>query len=176
MLITMEEYRAMLGLEDVNEEQAEAAIRAAEELIGKYLRRRLALDEYTEERYFDAPRGGMQLRAYPVEEILEIEGAQVKHLDAENGILRFERPAAGAVRCRYRGGMDEIPMAIRQACALMAQALTESAGNGGRALMSERLGDYQVMFYNNQESRTASAEGLSPAAAALLAPYRSINR
>ena len=114
----------------------------------------------------------MQLRAYPVEKIEALTGAEQKHLDRENGILRFEKPACGAVVCRYTGGLEPIPAAILQACTLVTQALLQTADNGGKTLMSERLGDYQVMFYQGKEGQAASLEGLSPAAAALLAPYR----
>lgn len=176
MLITVDEYQEMLGLADVNEEKAESALEAAENLIEKYLRRRIAVQERTETTYFDMPCDRMQLKGYPVQEVGSLTGAEMKHLDAENGILRFARPVTGAVSCTYTGGMGTAPAAILQACALLAQAIEQSADNGGQTVMSERLDDYQVMFYNATEGRETKLEGFCPAAAALLNPYRGINR
>lgn len=175
MLITYEEYTAMMGNAEADREKTEAALDAAGEMIQKWLHRKILQGEYTEERYFDRPRDRMHLRGYPVAEVSLLTGARQKHLDKENGILRFEAPVCGAVSCTYTGGLEAIPTPIRQACALIAQALMQAADNGGKSMMSERLGDYQVMFYQAKEGRESELDGLSPAAAALLAPYRGIN-
>ena len=176
MLITVDDYMDMMGLADANEDRAASALEAAENLIEKYLRRRIEVREYTEKTYFDIPCDRMQLKGYPVQEVGSLTGAEMKHLDAENGIVRFVRPVIGAVSCTYTGGLGTVPAAIRQACALLAQAIEQSADNGGKTVMSERLGDYQVMFYNATEGRETKLEGFCPAAAALLNPYRGINR
>ena len=52
--------------------------------------------------------------------------------------------------------------------ALMVLSLRRSIENDGQALMSERLGDYQMMYYQQQ----GTAASISPVADALLLPWK----
>lgn len=175
-LITVEQLAQMTGRKISGTDEAamlEALIDAASGLIEVKLGRKLALDDYVQRRFLLGNTA--LLGAYPVESIASVclDGVELTSwkLDDAAGILRFPRRVCGQLEVSYRGGYEEIPAAIMQACALITLSLRRSMENDGQTLMSERLGDYQMMYYQ-QQSSAQSTGAISPAAEALLLPYK----
>lgn len=176
MLIDVAQLSQMTGrkISDADESaMLETLIEAASGLIELRLGRKLALDDYVQRHFHHGDTA--LLEAYPVEQVtsVRLDGIELTDwkLDDEAGILRFPRRVCGQLEVSYRGGFDEIPPAILQACALIALSLRRSVENDGQTLMSERLGDYQMMYYQ-QQSSSQGAGAISPVADALLLPYR----
>ncbi len=170
--LTTDEFYAMTGKtdSDIGEDMLEALIEAASGMAEMKLGRKLALGDYAQRR-FHAGRTAL-LEAYPVESVtaVRLDGVALDQwqLDAENGILRLPWNVEGLLEVEYTGGLEEIPIAVKQACALIALSLNTSIENSGQMLMSERLSDYQMMYYQQQNGSAS----ISPAADALLLPWK----
>lgn len=177
MLMSLEELRGMAtDIADAGDEALTQALAAASGLIEARLGRKLLKGDYTYSQLL--PEGRVVLLdAWPVTEVraVKIDGAATERwlLDAERGIILLDRPPHALVAVEYTGGLDYVPVPIRQAVALTALAIHSSVEHKGQTLMSERLGDYQEMYYNAAEGKTISA-ALSPAAEALIAPWRRV--
>ena len=175
-LLTVEEFYAITGKSEaeIGAEMLEALIGAASGMVEIKLGRKLALDDHVQRR-FHAGRTVL-LEAYPVMSVSEVllDGVPLEkwQLEEESGILRLPWNVEGLLEVKYRGGLNPIPMAIRQACALMALSLNSSVVNDGQSVMSERLDGYQMMYYQPKQE-SGRAPSLSPAADALLLPWRS---
>ncbi len=176
MLIEVDQLARMTGRQISGADESalfETLIEAASDLIERKLGRRLALGDYVQRHFHHGDTA--LLEAYPVERVSSalLDGIELTEwkLDDEAGILRFPRRICGQLEVRYRGGFAEIPAAIQQACALIALSLRRSVENDGQMLMSERLGDYQMMYYQQQPT-SQGAGAISPAADALLLPYK----
>jgi hypothetical protein len=175
-LMSVEELATMTGVSenDLNEDQAEALIDAAFSLIEAHLGRKLERGAYTQTRF----RAGdtVLLDGYPVASVssVTVDGKNVTDwkLDGENGILRFDEAVDGLVEVSYVGGLEEIPRAMKQAAALIVGSAQKSLENGGQTLMSERLSDYQMMYYQPTGGGAGGVASISPAAAALLLPWK----
>lgn len=161
-----------LGVKCADEDMITTAVT---QMIETYLRRRVVLDTYTE----TLPGAEMVLlHAYPVEEIVSVTDAAGKSLsyqiEMQEGVLRIIGTPPDRVKVVYRGGYDEMsmPMPIKYAAAILAQGLQKAVESGGQILMSERLSDYQVMYYNASGSGSGNTSAIAPAAMALLAPYK----
>lgn len=163
----------MTGAEE--SEALDLQIAAAEDLTDQYLGRTLEYGADTDVICPDDPRAVLLLKAYPVAAIADISdeiGMVTDYrADLEAGIVRLARPTRGDITINYTGGCATIPGAVKYAVVLLAQALISAGEYGGTNIMSERLDDYQIMYYN-KENASASVPALSRAAAALLAPYR----
>lgn len=174
-LMTVDELAQMTGRtfsDPAEKAMLETMIDAASGIIEQQLGRKLALGDYVQ-RHFHLGDTAL-LEAYPVETVTAVrldDGELTQwQLDDQAGILRFPRRLCGRLEVQYRGGFTEIPTAILQACALIVLSLRQSMANEGQVLMSERLGDYQMMYYQQQ---TASGSAtISPAATALLLPWK----
>lgn len=173
MLLDAKELRLLAGDSLTGtDEQLSMLIEAASGLIETRLGRRLEYDDYTQQKF--ASGRTVLLEAWPVEKIRSVtmNGETVNGwlLDADHGILMLPDGCCGLLTVKYTGGPEDIPAALKQACALTVLAMSRAIENGGQTLMSERLGDYQMMYYNNPAGSAIPA--LSPAAEALIAPYR----
>lgn len=177
MLMTIEELMLMAAeAADDSDEHLTLALQAASELIEARLGRKLLKGNYVYSRML--PEGRVVLlEAWPVTEVASVQVDRQEtdgwELDAERGILLLERPAVKRVTVLYTGGLDAVPEPVKQAVVLTALAIRTSTEHQGQTLMSERLGDYQEMYYNAAEGNQLSAV-LSPAAEALIAPWRRV--
>lgn len=171
-LLTVTELEQLTAA-PVGNDQAQmmdALIETATGMIERRLGRKLERGEYSVDRFVHART--VLLDAYPVETVryVRLDGATLDGwtLDTESGILTLPNRMCGRLEVEYRGGFTEIPAAIKQACALMVLSLRRSVENDGQALMSERLGDYQMMYYQ----QAGAATSISPVADALLLPWK----
>ncbi len=172
MLLTLEELKTMAPDLTGSDEALSDLIAAASALIEARLGRRLEKDDYDYRQLL--PDGRIVLLpAWPVDEVRAVraDGQAVADwlLDGPRGVLLLPLTPARLVEVEYTGGVDEIPAATRQAAGLTVLAMSRTVENSGQTLMSERLGDYQEMYYNSESTTT---QALSPAAEALIAPWR----
>lgn len=173
-LITADEFYTMTGKDSavIAREMLEGLLEAASGVAEIKLARKIKLGEYVQQRFI-AGRMAL-LEAYPVERVdkVTVDGREIADwkLDAANGILRLPWHIEGLLEVTYTGGMEHVPMAVKQACALIALSLNSAMENEGQTLMSERLGDYQMMYY--QPGAKGQSMSVSPAADALLTPYK----
>lgn len=171
-LLTVSELEQLTAtaVDSDQSQMIDALIETATGMIERRLDRKLERGDYTISRFVHART--VLLEAYPVEAVhsVRLDGATLVGwtLDAEAGILTLPQRMCGQLEVAYRGGFAEIPAAIKQACALMVLSLRRSMENDGQALMSERLGDYQMMYYQQQ----GAAASISPVADALLLPWK----
>ena len=170
LTVTELEQLTATDLEDSQSLMYEALIETASGMIEKRLGRKLEMGDHYAARFVHGRT--VLLDAYPVERVdyVGLDGAELDGwtLDAESGILTLPQRVCGRIEVEYRGGFTEIPAAIKQACALMVLSLRRSMENDGQALMSERLGDYQMMYYQ----QSGAAASISPVADALLLPWK----
>lgn len=169
MLLEVDDLKYMIpDLAESDEDALKVMLQAASDLIEMQLNRKLMLEERVQTRMHSGQV--VLLDAYPVKSVqsVKLNGAEVTgwQADAERGIMYLPEPCRGILEITYSGGFTKAPAAIQQACALMVASMIRSAEAGGQAIMSERLGDYQMQFYQS------GTEKLSPAAEALIAPYR----
>lgn len=174
-LLTADEFYTMTGRSpaEISEEMLEMLIEAASGMVEIKLGRKLALGEYVQRRFHFGQT--VLLEAYPVKHVaaVRLDGTDVDgwQLDDAAGILRLPQFCEGLLEVEYEGGLEETPMAIRQACALIALSLNSSMENEGQTVMSERLDGYQMMYYQAKQD-SGQAPALSPAADALLMPWK----
>lgn len=148
---------------------------AACELVELYLNRKLLLGFHTE--IHSGGGDALALKAYPVESVegVMLNGAPMEYhgLIPESGLL-YRRDGwprvPGGYTVKYAGGLSTIPSSIKQAVALLVEAMADAVENKGQQIASERLADYQVSYFRAAEAIGLAA--LSGAAAALLAPHR----
>ena len=173
-LITTDEFYNLTGKSDteIYRDMLEGLLDAASGMVEIKLARKLALGDYVQRRFHSGRV--VLLEAYPVKEISRVlmddKPVESWQLDENAGILRLPWHMEGLLQVEYRGGMEPIPMAIRQACALIALSLNSAIENSGQTVMSERLDGYQMMYY--QPAQNGQQMSVSPAADALLTPWK----
>lgn len=163
-----------LGSDDLNGRLPDM-VTAACELVEMHLNRKLPRGSYTETH--SGGSDALVLKAYPVESVSEVmlEGTAMEYsgLNKECGLLYRKHGwpcVPGGYSVTYTGGLDPVPMSVKQAVALLVEALVDAMDNKGQQIASESLSDYQVSYFRTGEAIGLGA--LSGAAAALLAPYR----
>ena len=180
MLTTIDRAKRMSGGNPFEEdEQLELLLMAASSVIETYCNRSFGRNTYTE-RLSGTPDNSVRVRNYPVSSIESIEyGGRLLmdyDLDSSSGTLyRFSWPrgersitvtyTAGYVLPGDDNGDDtdpRLPVAIEQACVLLAKTLGREPGIG-----SERVGDISVTYVTD-------GDRLPGVVKALLAPYRNI--
>lgn len=173
MLLNVDEFYQITGKteSDIGAEKLGALLEAASGVVEIRLGRKLAHGDYAVRR-FHSGRVAL-LDAYPVTEVRKVllDGVPLTswQLDQDSGILRMPWHVEGLLEVEYTGGLKKIPMAVKQACAMIVLSLNTSLENDGQTLMSERLDGYQMMYY--QPEKTGGTT-LSPAAEALLLPWK----
>ncbi len=154
------------------------ALLAAQASVETYLGRPVANAERTEIR---RPAGEVLLKCWPVSSIAQITDEAGKEITeyrliGATGELRLDEPFTGELTVIYTGGYDPVPADINLAIALSAGAMLQSIETGGQVIASERLGDWSASYASAAGGNGAAGSGsagLSPAAMALLEPYRS---
>lgn len=179
-LITPQEAQSMLGIADDLEGRLPLLLETASGLIEEHLNRRLLKEAYTQQ----CVGGGqlLYLSAFPVESVVSVscEGESIEdfHVAADYGVLVRKAGWPNAwpgYAVSYVGGYapSDIPLPIKQACALLALSLNEGVMHAGQKVASEAIGDYRVS-YMTDAVKGQGLEALSPTAASLLRPYRRI--
>jgi len=146
--------------------------------ITAYCGRAFPLGDYYE--FHDGDGGDvLLLNQRPVTELstLSQDGDEIAAEDyvvyPELGMLRLQSGVFGRgarnVYAGYRAGYETIPGDVEQAAIAWIAALYQARGAaGGRAIASERVGDYQVTYDG------ATAAGVPGDVRAMLDPYRVI--
>lgn len=175
-LMTLDELTRYTG-EIFSQEEGGAWLAAGQQAIEAFTGRKLCHASYCQQFALGEGAGAVLLNAYPIDETQAIEAA----LNGEpigdytilsNGLLLLgPGKPAGILEVRYAGGYreDAMPEPIKIACALTITALRTAQESGGRQVTSEKLDGYAVSYA--QQAAGQGLANLSPAAAALLAPY-----
>lgn len=180
VLVVLSEAQAMLGIADDLEGRLPLLLETASGLIEEHLNRRLLKKAYTQQ----CVGGGqlLYLNAFPVESVasLTCEGEAIDdfHVDADHGVLvrKAGWPSAWpGYAVTYVGGYEpsDMPLPIKQACALLALSLNTGVSHAGQKIASEAIGDYRISYVTDAV-KGQGLETLSPTAASLLRPYRRI--
>ena len=180
VLVVLSEAQAMLGIADDLEGRLPLLLETASGLIEEHLNRRLLKKAYTQQ----CVGGGqlLYLSAFPVESVASVscEGEAIDdfHVDADHGVLVRKSGWPNAwpeYAVTYVGGYEpsDMPLPIRQACALLALSLNAGVSHAGQKVASEAIGDYRISYVTDAV-KGQSLEALSPTAASLLRPYRRI--
>lgn len=176
--MTAAEMRTLTGLPFASDEEATAAVLAAQQVAEGYLNRILVQGEQDETFHLDGGRLVL-LHAYPVDSLISVtlDGVEVDGCDLyeNSGVLKLpaDAPHGDRLRVRYVGGFApaDVPQPVKVACALIWLAITQATDNNGQQVVTERLDGYSVTYISPAQA-VAGLERFAPAAAALLAPYR----
>jgi len=178
LCMTDAEMRSLSGLSFATDAEVDVAILAAQQVAEGYLNRALCKGEQDEA--FDlCGRRMVLLHAYPVDSLVSVtldgEGVDGCELCEQSGVLILPRhlPDGSWLRVQYIGGflLDDLPMPIKVACALIWRAIANATENNGQQVVTERLDGYSVSYVSPAQA-VGGLERLAPAAAALLSPYR----